>query len=75
MLLRIMKQMLGRDPQERDPPDIVWAHVAEKMMTSRSAKQCRDRWTNHLRPGLKKGNWTNDEEDMIKQMHEQYGTQ
>ena len=33
-----------------------------------NAKQCRDRWLNHLAPGIIKGNWTADEKDIIVQM-------
>ena len=33
-----------------------------------TAKQCRDRWLNHLRPGIVKGNWTNQEKEQIVQM-------
>ena len=25
--------------------------------TDRSGKQCRERWHNHLNPGIKKGDW------------------
>ena len=31
----------------------------------RQGKQCRDRWTNHLDPNLKKGSWTDDEDVLL----------
>jgi len=40
----------------------------EKSTVSFSAKQCRDRWLNHLRPGIVKGNWTNQEKEQIVHM-------
>ena len=33
-----------------------------------SAKQCRDRWLNHLAPGIIKGNWSVEEKDIIIEM-------
>ena len=33
-----------------------------------NAKQCRDRWLNHLAPGIIKGNWTANEKEIIVQM-------
>jgi myb proto-oncogene protein len=39
----------------------------------RTAKQCRDRWHNYLRPGIKKGGWTKEEEKMIMELHAKYG--
>ena len=31
----------------------------------RQSKQCRERWTNHLDPSLKKGSWTNREDVIL----------
>jgi len=39
----------------------------------RNSKQCRDRWNNHLRPGIRKGKWTNDEERLLRQLHDTFG--
>lgn len=50
-----------------------WAEIAKKMKTGRNAKQCRDRWMNYLRPGLKKGNWTANEEELIREMYDAFG--
>eukprot|EP00934_Nitzschia_sp_Nitz4_P008988 Nitzschia sp. Nitz4//scaffold35_size145790//76406//77245//NITZ4_003031-RA/size145790-processed-gene-0.202-mRNA-1//1//CDS//3329549127//8978//frame0 len=56
---------------------IVWTDIArelnQRLNTSRSGKQCRERWLNHLRPNIKKGDWSPREESMIFTMHEQYG--
>ncbi|CAG9327279.1 unnamed protein product [Blepharisma stoltei] len=31
----------------------------------RNGKQCRERWCNHLNPDLKKGSWSNEEDEII----------
>ena len=51
-----------------------WAQVAKKLQGSRTGKQCRDRWNNHLRPDIKKGNWSKEEENLIREMHKSFGT-
>ena len=38
-----------------------WAIIATQL-EQRNGKQCRERWRHHLRPGLTKGEWTNEEE-------------
>jgi hypothetical protein len=38
-------------------------------------KQCRERWVNHLRPGLNKTMWTDDENARLLALHVQYGSQ
>jgi len=50
-----------------------WSDVAKKMKTQRSAKQCRDRWQNYLRPGIQKGNWTAEEEQQIVDLYRKMG--
>jgi Myb-like DNA-binding domain len=41
--------------------------------TTRNGKQCRERYLNHLRPDIKKGRWTKEEEAMIMFYHEKFG--
>jgi hypothetical protein len=50
-----------------------WLDIASRM-PGRSARQCRDRWTNYLAPGLSLGPWTADEDDFIIRQVEQLGT-
>jgi myb proto-oncogene protein len=54
-----------------------WTDIAEKVNdaldTDRSGKQCRERWQNHLRPNIKKGNWSIEEEEMILNMYQTFG--
>jgi hypothetical protein len=42
---------------------VKWTDIAD-CVSGRSSKQCRERWSNHLDPSLKKGNW-DDEEDKL----------
>ncbi|CAJ1946976.1 unnamed protein product [Sphenostylis stenocarpa] len=49
--------------QEHGPGN--WKAVPAKTGLSRCSKSCRLRWTNYLRPGIKRGNFTEEEEKMI----------
>ncbi|KAI5389751.1 Transcription factor myb4, variant 2 [Lathyrus oleraceus] len=40
---------------------------------SRCEKSCRLRWMNYLRPNIKRGNFTQQEEELIIRMHNQLG--
>ena len=47
--------------------------IAQQLNLGRTAKQCRDRWKNYLRGGIKKGGWSKDEEELIKDMYNTFG--
>nr|URY18878.1 MYB protein [Zanthoxylum bungeanum] len=49
--------------QEHGPGN--WRSVPTNTGLLRCSKSCRLRWTNYLRPGIKRGNFTNHEEKMI----------
>ncbi|VFR00397.1 unnamed protein product [Cuscuta campestris] len=49
-----------------------WAQVADKMV-GRAGKQCRERWQNHLRPDIKKDSWSEEEERVLVEAHEELG--
>ncbi|KAI4348517.1 hypothetical protein L6164_009231 [Bauhinia variegata] len=49
--------------QEHGPGN--WRSVPTKTGLLRCSKSCRLRWTNYLRPGIKRGNFTPHEEGMI----------
>lgn len=49
-----------------------WTSLASQM-PSRSGKQCRERWLNHLNPDIKKGAWTADEDEMLVDLHKSIG--
>jgi myb proto-oncogene protein len=50
-----------------------WNAVQRQTGLLRCGKSCRLRWTNHLRPNLKKGSFSPDEELLIAQLHAQLG--
>nr|QTH79643.1 MYB94 [Arachis hypogaea] len=49
--------------QEHGPSN--WRSVPTNTGLMRCSKSCRLRWTNYLRPGIKRGNFTDHEEKMI----------
>ncbi|KAK4490756.1 hypothetical protein RD792_001463 [Penstemon davidsonii] len=50
-----------------------WSSVSSCAGLKRSGKSCRLRWVNYLRPGLKKGNITPQEEGIIIELHALWG--
>lgn len=50
-----------------------WNTVQKNSGLSRCGKSCRLRWANHLRPNLKKGAFSPDEERLILQLHSKLG--
>jgi myb proto-oncogene protein len=49
--------------QEHGPGN--WRSVVASTGLKRCSKSCRLRWTNYLRPGIKRGNFTPDEQGFI----------
>jgi hypothetical protein len=49
-----------------------WTTIAENF-EGRMARQCRERWVHHLRPGLKTEKWSEEEDAQLRTLHEQYG--
>ncbi|KAI4346727.1 hypothetical protein L6164_007599 [Bauhinia variegata] len=49
--------------------DCSWSSVARFAGLNRSGKSCRLRWVNYLKPGLKKGKITPQEESIIFELH------
>ncbi|KAK4770209.1 hypothetical protein SAY87_030741 [Trapa incisa] len=50
-----------------------WNSVHKKTGLMRCGKSCRLRWANHLRPDLKKGAFSPEEEKTIIELHAKYG--
>lgn len=50
-----------------------WNAVQKNTGLARCGKSCRLRWTNHLRPNLKKGAFSSEEEKRILELHAQFG--
>lgn len=51
-----------------------WTVVAEHL-PGRIGKQCRERWHNHLNPGIKRGEWGREEDETIVRFHRRFGNQ
>ncbi|KAG6495102.1 transcription factor MYB61-like [Zingiber officinale] len=50
-----------------------WTSVPKLAGLQRCGKSCRLRWINYLRPDLKRGTFSQQEEDLIVQLHEVMG--
>ncbi|CAA7398151.1 unnamed protein product [Spirodela intermedia] len=50
-----------------------WDAIAKVSGLRRSGKSCRLRWVNYLRPGLKRGRMTPQEERLIVDLHARWG--
>lgn len=63
--------MLVSYVQEHGPAN--WRAVPTNTGLRRCSKSCRLRWTNYLRPGIRRGDFTPDEEKMIIQLQDLLG--
>ncbi|XP_065850428.1 transcription factor MYB1-like [Euphorbia lathyris] len=50
-----------------------WRTLPRNAGLERCGKSCRLRWVNYLKPGIKRGNISEDEEDLIIRMHNLLG--
>nr|GEW93106.1 transcription factor WER-like [Tanacetum cinerariifolium]GFA99600.1 transcription factor WER-like [Tanacetum cinerariifolium] len=50
-----------------------WCHMPKFAGLSRSGKSCRLRWMNYLKPNVKRGNFSQEEEEIIIQSHSLLG--
>ncbi|KAL8137498.1 hypothetical protein V2J09_003499 [Rumex salicifolius] len=46
-----------------------WRTIPQAAGLLRCGKSCRLRWVNYLKPGLKRGNFSEDEQDLIIKLH------
>ena len=51
---------------------VEWSEVASRV-PGRMAKQCRERWFNHLDPDIKKGDWTPEEDKILFEAQRVFG--
>lgn len=49
-----------------------WEEIAKKL-PGQTPKQCHDRYANYLRDGLKSEPWTQEEDEMLIEMHKEIG--
>ncbi|KAA8534784.1 hypothetical protein F0562_029774 [Nyssa sinensis] len=50
-----------------------WRNLPKKAGLKRCGKSCRLRWLNYLRPDIKRGNISHDEEELIVRLHKLLG--
>lgn len=50
-----------------------WRELPKYAGLSRCGKSCRLRWLNYLKPNVKRGSYTTEEEDIIMKLHDQLG--
>ncbi|KAL4650586.1 hypothetical protein ACB092_01G097900 [Castanea dentata] len=50
-----------------------WGKIPKETGLKRCGKSCRLRWLNYLKPDIKRGNITQDEEDLILRLHKLLG--
>ena len=79
-LAHIVENALAVEKRTRDGQftRINWSELSCQM-ENRTAKQCRERYINSLKPSLKKngkkGQWTEEEDDNIIRMQAEFGNQ
>ncbi|XP_038985427.1 transcription factor MYB1-like [Phoenix dactylifera] len=64
---RILKAYIKANGEGR------WGSLPKKAGLKRCGKSCRLRWLNYLRPDIKRGNITSEEEDLIIRLHSLLG--
>lgn len=52
-----------------------WNAVSRAFGNVRTPRQCRERWKNYLSPGLNKAPWTDEEDQLLFQLYQQFGAQ
>ncbi|CAD6213757.1 unnamed protein product [Miscanthus lutarioriparius] len=62
----ILREMVMRHGDRK------WAVISQSL-PGRVGKQCRERWTNHLRPDLKKSLWTEEDDMALIKAHKRCG--
>ena len=72
-LLDLLRVAIDKGGSDQSDLQAHWKDIAGKMNTERTPKQCRDRWHNYLRPGIKKGQWTKQEEKRIGDLYAKLG--
>ncbi|XP_006643940.1 transcription factor MYB3R-1-like [Oryza brachyantha] len=80
---KVLNPELVKGPWSKEEDDIIvqmvnklgpkkWSTIAQAL-PGRIGKQCRERWYNHLNPGINKEAWTQKEEITLIHAHRMYG--
>ena len=59
--------------KENEGKKEVFARLAREKLPNRTRKQCRDRWYNCLKPGIKKEPWSKKEDKFLMDAYEKLG--
>jgi hypothetical protein len=55
-------------------PTLPWSDIAS-FLPGRSGRQCRERWSDYLRPNIRVEPWTDEEDDLLIRQVENFGHQ
>ncbi|WVZ97095.1 hypothetical protein U9M48_042656 [Paspalum notatum var. saurae] len=80
---KVLNPELVKGPWSKEEDEIIiemvnkfgakkWSTIAQAL-PGRIGKQCRERWHNHLNPGINKDAWTQEEEIRLIHAHQTYG--
>mmetsp|Transcript_5518 Transcript_5518/g.10368 ORF Transcript_5518/g.10368 Transcript_5518/m.10368 type:complete len:510 (+) Transcript_5518:274-1803(+) len=69
ILLDLALQQIEECKRQGKPEKILWGTVRHSI-PGRTAKQCRERWVNNLNPGIRRGDWTPEEDETILRLYE-----
>lgn len=80
---KVLNPELVKGPWSKEEDEIIiqmvnkhgpkkWSTIAQAL-PGRIGKQCRERWHNHLNPGINKEAWTQEEEIRLIHAHQAYG--
>uniref|UniRef100_A0A5B6ZFI0 Putative myb-related protein 3R-1-like isoform X1 n=1 Tax=Davidia involucrata TaxID=16924 RepID=A0A5B6ZFI0_DAVIN len=80
---KVLNPELVKGPWSKEEDEIIielvnkygakkWSTIAQHL-PGRIGKQCRERWHNHLNPGINKEAWTQEEELALIRAHQIYG--
>lgn len=66
--------LIMQNPPIRYDKKINWTLISMNVMT-RTAKQCRERWTNVIDPSINKKAWTTEDDVLLDRMVKRHGKQ
>jgi hypothetical protein len=49
-----------------------WQTIAT-LMGTKNSRQCRERYNNYLNPDLRRGSWTTEEDDLLREKYAEFG--
>ncbi|KAL7452059.1 hypothetical protein ACHAWC_003803 [Mediolabrus comicus] len=61
----VNEDMLLHEVMTHQKSPVNWETVSRDMNCGRSARECHDRWTRYLKPGTRKGQWTEEEDAAV----------